>query len=271
MIEESYKTDKNLIGAGLNHAPGAVNGVVAMGFNRSTVRGFDIKTGKELWTVEVQGCQGGRMSRSIPVIWKHRGKKYLVAANTAIEPRTGKVLWQLPGALNDTAPCVTEDYYVSARYTDDENNVFGPTCWRVDLQGGTKLWTMPAGYGPGLHCTDVICGDYYVHEATKPKDVTTLVELATGKHVAEMPSFRTFGYSPLSCRNQIYCGMYRRNNLTVTQTSLTHTYEDPRGGPGLWANSCSAAMANGYLYHRTINRVSCWDLAKEPRRRSKQK
>ena len=234
-----------------------------MGFDRTNVHGFDIKTGEKLWSVKVQGCQGGRGSSTIPVIWTHRGQKYLVAANTAIEPRSGKVLWKLAGAINDTAPCVTEDYYVSAGYHDGEAG-FGPACWRVDLQGGTKLWHMPKGYGPTLHCTEVICGDYYVTEAGNNKEIpATVVELATGKQVAELQLFRVFGYSPLSCQNQIYCGMYERNNVTVSSDSLTHTHKDK--GRERWANSCSPAMANGYLYHRTINRVCCWDLAREPR------
>ena len=266
-VEESYQQNKRIgLPSGFNEAPGAVNGVVAMGFNRSTVRGFDIKTGEELWTVKVQGCMGGRGSTPIPVIWKHRGKKYLVAANTAIEPRSGKVLWQLPGAVTDTAPCVSEDYYVSSRYKDGKN-LIGPACWRVDLQGGEKLWTLPKGHGPTLVGTDVICGEYYLTHNTQ--SAVCMVELATGKKLGEIKAMRTLGYSPLSCRNQTYCGMYQRNNFTVSPTGLVHTYQDKTRQR--WANSCSPAMANGYLYHRTINRVSCWDLAKEPRRRRKQK
>ena len=266
LIEESYKSGKNLIGVGFNHAPGAVSGVVAMGFDRANVHGFDIKTGEKLWSVKVQGCRGRSWvhghSRHLETSWQEvlRRRQYGYRAPD------GEGAVEFAGSRNRHRAVrdrglLCQRLFFRGRKRRRPHLLAGGCDGRYEALEHAARATVRA-----CTATDVICGEYFVQETNKP--ATECHDTGRTGHrqtCRRDTSFRTFGYSPLSCRNQIYCGMYRRNNITVSPTGLTHTYEDPRNGPGLWANSCSAAMANGYLYHRTINRVCCWDLAKQPR------
>jgi outer membrane protein assembly factor BamB len=250
------------LGRGFNHAPGAVDGVAAIGWTVSDVVGFDIITGKKLWTVKVQGCSGGRGLTPIPVIWTHKGKKYFVAANTAIEPKTGKVLWQIPGAFTETAACVTEDYYVCSGFGGaGKAKEAGSTCFRITPEKFEKLWSLAPNRHPAMHCTDVICGPYFVQAADDGENSRNIyvIELATGKQAATIKdTFRKLGYSPLSCQDQVFGGMYQSTNFKISGADSRLLYEGKeRGG---WANSCSPALVNGRLYHRTKNRLVCYDL-----------
>jgi outer membrane protein assembly factor BamB len=250
-------------GAGFNHAPGAVDGVAAIGWTVGEVVGFDIASGRKLWTVKVQGCSGGRGLTPIPVVWTHKGRRYFVAANTAIDPKTGRTLWQIPEARTETAPCVTEDYYVCSGL-GAKNSGGGSTCFRVTPQGFEKLWSLAPDRHPAMHCTDVICGPYFVQASDDGEDSrnTLVVELATGKVVATIAgTFRKLGYSPLSCQDRVFGGMYNAACLRISGADSRLVWEgkDREG----WANSCSPALAGTRLYYRTKDRLVCYDLREQ--------
>ena len=155
LYDDCVKADKNLYRTGINQAPGSVDGVVALAHTRERVVGYDIASGEQLWEVKVHG--GGLSVRDVcvvPVIWKHQGKKYFVVANTAIEPRTGKVLWKIPGAKTTSAPCIDEHHYICAESGEDN----GSTCYRIGLDGVKKLWSLEKGRTPTMACTDVLVG-----------------------------------------------------------------------------------------------------------------
>jgi len=263
-FERSKAAGKSVFGTRqFNQAPSALDGVVAIGMTVSDVVGFDLTSGRRLWSVKVQGCSGGRGLTPIPVIWTHKGKKYFVAANTALEPKTGKVLWQIPGALTETVACVTEDYYVCSGFGAGGRSKegAGSTCFRVTLDKFEKLWSLAPNRHPAMHCTDVICGPYFVQAADDGDDARNIfvIELATGKQVATIKdTFRLLGYSPLSCQDQVFGGMYQATNFKISGAdSRLLCVSKERGG---WANSCSPALAGGRLYHRTMTHLVCYDL-----------
>jgi outer membrane protein assembly factor BamB len=268
-FERSKAAGKSVLNrAGLNQAPCAVNGVVAVAADGG-IAGFEGATGQKLWTVGAAGG-GGRGVCPIPVIWTHKGTRYFVAGNTCIEPRTGKVLWQIPGAVTTTAPCVTENYYICsglAGPAGKKEPAAGSTCFRITPQGAEKVWSMAPGRSPAMHCTDVVCGPYFVQAADDGENSRNIfvIEIATGKQVATIDNtFRKLGYSPLSCQGMIFGGMY----------TLTHFKIDPKesrevkvpfspagvGQWGDWNNSCSPALAVGRLYYRTVRNLVCYDL-----------
>jgi outer membrane protein assembly factor BamB len=245
-----------------NNTPSAVDGVVAI--SAGGARGFDVESGKELWTVKVSG------KRMIPVLWRHANKTYFVAGNTCIEPRTGKVLWQIPDASigETTAACVHGDYYVCTHLdgviADGEKkgktgHVAGSTCFRVTPEKFEKLWSLPEKRHTSMGCTDVICGGYFLQASDDDKPANTLVvELATGKVVATIPdTFRTLGYSPLSCQGMVFGGLYGISLWRIAPGDFRVVF---KGKKEHWSVGCSPALVGTRLYFRTKDRLVCYDL-----------
>jgi len=248
---------------GFNQVPCAVDGVVAVAAAGGIV-GLDAASGRKLWgPVKTAGGHGGRGvgAQTIPVLWTHKGTRYFVVANTCIEPRTGKVLWQIPDALTTTAPCVTEDYYICSGIAGPKGTkapAAGSTCFRITPEKFEKVWSLPAGRSPTMGCTDVVCGPYFVQEGTEARNIF-VIEIATGKQVATIPEgFRMFGYSPLSCQGMVFGGMYRLTHFKIGPTEFRNVSVPEL--PGRWCNSCSPALADGRLYYRTVKNLVCYDL-----------
>ena len=252
---------------GFNQAPCEIDGVVAVGADRSTVVGFDAATGRKLWTVPAAGGSfGARGESMIPVIWTHKGKRYFVAAGTCIEPKAGKVLWRIPGAITTTSPCVTEDYYICSGLggPNTRQPTAGSTCFRISPKGYEKLWSLGPDRRPAMGCADVVCGRYFLQASDDSKEGATrntfVVEIETGKLVATIDdTFRSLGYGPTSCRGKVFGGMYSLTMFIVGPSEFRLAY---RGERAQWANSCSPALAEGRLYFRAGTRMVCYDLRK---------
>jgi outer membrane protein assembly factor BamB len=237
-----------------------VDGVVAV--VAGSVLGFEAATGKKLWTTAISGgSSGGRGEHTIPVIWTHKGTKYFVVANTCIEPKTGKVLWQIPGANTTTAPCVTENYYICSGLAGPKGQkepAAGSTCFRITPQGAEKVWSMAPGRSPTMGCSDVVYGPYFVQEGTEARNIF-VIEIATGKQVATIDNgFRKVGYSPLSCQGMVFGGMYTLTHFKIGPKEFCEV-KVPKEMGG-WANSCSPALVGGRLYYRTNKHLVCYDL-----------
>jgi outer membrane protein assembly factor BamB len=244
-------------GEGFNQVPCAVDGVVAV--VSGSALGFEAATGKKLWSVPVRGGGGGRGESTTPVVWAHNPTQYFVVANTCIEPKTGKVLWQIPDAITTSAPCVTENYYICSALAAPKGQkepAAGSTCFRITPQGFEKMWSMPPGRSPTLGCTDVICGPHFVQQAERDIFV---IEIATGKQIATIDNgFRKFGYSPLSCQGMVFGGMYTLTHFRIGPKEFCEVKVPKEMSD--WANSCSPAMADGRLYYRTNKNLVCYDL-----------
>jgi hypothetical protein len=209
---------------------------------------FDAQTGKTLWKhLDERGLIG---AHTTPVLWTHKGTRCFVVANTAIEPKTGKVLWQIQDALTTTVPCVTEDYYICsgiAALKGAKEPAAGSTCFRIT-----------PGRSPTVGCTDVVCGSYFVQKGDIARNIF-VIEITTGKQAATIPEgFRMFGYSPLSYQGMVFGGIYRLTHFKIGPTEFCNVPVPEL--PGRWCNSCSPALADGRFYYRTVKNLVCYDL-----------
>lgn len=184
-----------------NHAVSVIDGVVVVGDSGSPLggRGSDVRehdaglvgldaaTGRRLWWVPQCLHRWG-----MPARWRHQGREYAIAAGgtrmVAVEPRTGKIVWELAGAVSDSVTlAISGDYLVVNTNKTKDPKGDGPTCYRLSLQGAAKLWTLPpAGSLMICHVGAVIQGGQaYVMTS----EGLACVELATGKPLGTVPQF----------------------------------------------------------------------------------
>jgi outer membrane protein assembly factor BamB len=261
------------------NTPGAADGVVAI--VAGGARGFDLETGKELWTAKVSAGKN-----AFPVLWVHGGKTYFIIGDSCVEPRTGKVLWRIPDAATTSSPVVHGDYYIcNGMYgiaTDGpkkgyRTTIAGSTCFRITPERFEKLWSLPADRHPAMGCSDVICGNYFLQASDDGEDSrnTLVVELATGKVVATIPdTFRTLGYSPLSCQNMVFGGLYGLSHWKIepggfqvigSSWGIGKDKKDRKLYKGVgWSVGCSPALVGARMYFRTKDRLVCYDLRANP-------
>jgi len=142
------------------------------------ISGFDARTGERLWST------GPTVQRyGMPGVWRHQGKEYVLAAGvsrmTAVEPRSGKVLWEVKaepqGAICDAVTlAISGDYVVIQTTVGKSEKGTKACCYKVGLDGAQKAWELPPSgmgichvgaviYGPnaylltarGLQCVDL--------------------------------------------------------------------------------------------------------------------
>ena len=71
--------------------PAAADGVALMEDAGGRFFGLDAQTGEILWG-PVHG-NFGKIGRA-PLVWNHDGRSYFILFNQALDPKTGKVLWE---------------------------------------------------------------------------------------------------------------------------------------------------------------------------------
>jgi outer membrane protein assembly factor BamB len=117
--------------------PAAAEGVVVLSPGEVSV-GLDGSTGRELW----RGAGGNALT------WSSGGRSFFIVGPRCLEPKTGRVLWELPADANPNrdalAAVVAEDRLVgifrppSAR---EDRRVVG---FRLSERGAERAWSVPA-------------------------------------------------------------------------------------------------------------------------------
>ena len=252
-----------------NHAVIVADGVVVVGDGGTPlgagrrgeepgIVGFDAGTGRRIWQIPDCLHQFGTPSR-----WDHKGRQYVIAAGKkrmlAVEPRSGKVLWELKGKISDSVTlAVNHDYAVVNTNSTKDPNGEGPTCYRIDLAGATKLWHLPqAGdlficlVGPVIHGR---------HAYVRAKGGLACVELATGKVLG---SVRMFGHA--------YAGYVAADGLLFDhRLRVCKAWPDFRKLEGELPGEIqfgyiqTPAVADGRVYLRGRTNVYCYDFRKNP-------
>ena len=205
------------------------------------VMGFDADTGARLWhyrdSVAWHDC---------PLTWRHGGKEYVIVTGgsqgaSCIEPRTGKVLWTIPGAKGRHA--LTEDMMVSG--TDE-----GITAWKISPQGAEQTWVLKGeGNPPGFSAINK--GRFY----TLTKSGYLCVDMKTGKILAKHPIRRNTYMSFAVADGRVFQGLLMLNADPKNFRPMGTLDLD-------YANSTSHAYADGRLFFRTRRRLACLDLRK---------
>lgn len=149
-----------------NHYLIPVAGVVVTGGNDngSSLTAFDAETGARVWS---HGNRTG--GRSMPDLWHHDGRSYLVASKLnglcLIDPQTGDIIWEanegIAGASAATA--VHDDYLFINRGEADrgsESSSGRLGCYRLTLDGPELLWEAPEEHG----CPTAKNTGFFVHD-----------------------------------------------------------------------------------------------------------
>jgi outer membrane protein assembly factor BamB len=262
-FERSQASGSSVLGLkNPRNTPSATQGVVAIIYGEA--QGFDLPTGSKLWSVKVSAG-----ASAFPVLWVHGGKTYFIIGNSCVEPRTGKVLWAIPDTGTGSSPVVHGDYYICNGMTGIAAEgpkkgkrvaMAGSTCFRITPEKVEKLWSLPENRHPAMGCSDVICGPYFLQASDDGEHSrnTLVVELSSGKVVTAIPdTFRTLGYSPVSCQGMIFGGLYGLSHWRIAPGDFRVVF---RGKKEHWSVGCSPALVGDRLYFRTKNRVVCYDL-----------
>lgn len=235
------------------------------------IAGFDCETGQKLWVVPQ--CIAG-MGCS-PVRWVHKGKEYVIAATerraVCVEPRTGRVLWEINGPVHRSGtPAVCENYVVFAGTTNThgtyrvKEDTVGMTCYRITPDGAVKVWGLsPLNYALGNDSSPII-QDGWVYAGLMGVHGKiggfTCVDLATGT-VLGVARIKT-GYSPIAAPGRAFTttgvmimgGNDFGRNLRRPRFFKPHPYSH--------ATYTAVAVAHGRLYVRGRNTVQCYELKK---------
>ena len=243
-------------------APVVVDGVVVCGDNREGLLGIDADTGRPIWG-PVSECIN---KASSPTCWESGGKAYVIAASrkaVCVEPKTGRVLWEVTDVANAGTVAVNDRYMVlsggSANCNERVRTTTGMMCYRITPQSAERAWALDPEYCN--HVTSPVI--YQEHVYGFSNEATVCIELATGKVVAAVAFPGTRSCSSLGAAD----GRILREHL---YQRLYWYRADPRGFTQLgdpWrppphAENTTAAIADGRLILRGKDGLYCYDLRK---------
>ena len=236
--------------------------------NRSFIIALDLKTGDELWKLDVPGAddknpQGKWMgSWSTPVPFTASGQQQLLIhlpdAVKALDPRTGRELWSVRGVgdLSYTDPVINENATLAAALSGFQGPAIGfrPE-GKGDITDTSRLWRttdrnqLPQRIGTGVIFNDIL----YVPGET----VIQCLDLKTGKELwRHRPDGSTF-WSPTAATadGKIYITSQKGTTYVIKANPAAFTLlsANALGEP----TNSAPAISNGRLYLRTFQHLYC--------------
>ena len=189
-------------GRAFGHAITIADGVAAVDDERGGLLGLDLKTGQRRWLVAKV------LGRFVtPQVWTCGGKSHFVTLSDGvvrcIEAATGKEIWQIDRLgtrkWGDCTPYLQGDHLVVNLTPEDQAQKDGKTaihqagCFKLALQGATKVWDLPvaeypypvhpSGHGGFMRVDDrhigFVLGKRPADDKRQP--ILVVVELATGR------------------------------------------------------------------------------------------
>jgi len=146
--------------------------------DRSGLVGFDATTGERLWHLpKTLGVW------SSPTVWRHGDKAYVLAADAdgvirCVDPAAGDVVWQVAGGRGQNTLVAEGEHLLG--HADGSL-----ACWKIDADGATKRWSLPASYDT-TGSTLPVLHNGHAYAAMKSGRVVC-VRLADGKIIGEVP------------------------------------------------------------------------------------
>lgn len=243
----------NVIGGVLLHQRGKGGGLI----------GLDAETGEHLWENKRVNLATG----SVPIRWTHQGKEYAIADTTCLDPRTGRALWTIAGAVHRgecSSVHVSGDILVVNGAS--HNRGLGFQAYRLRPDGTERIWALGDDGGSisiSHFKAPVIYRDhFYAYTLDKALGRALIcVELRTGK-VVNRNVHKTYESGACSSLVQtdgllIYEGIHLNR---ISPTKLERLGDSGYRIP--WACSVTPAVAGGRLFLRTQDGVACYDLRK---------
>ncbi len=215
--------------------------------NAGKLTGLDAATGKQLWVQPKAG--GGNAS---PVAWRSHDRTLVICNGrsdlTAVEPRSGDVVWSVP-AGGDSTPAIVGD-----RLAVQGRPELGLILYQLTPTTATRVWNVPLDVlrnqsSPIIHENAVYLMDDDMHRC---------MDLATGRVRWEERISSSIA-SPVLADGKIFVMINNGNNLQILRaTSETRSELGKTTVRATWVPS--PAIANGRLLLRTKDRVRCYDL-----------
>lgn len=216
---------------------------------------FDAENGRRMWYAV--GLGGDGMLSGTPLRWVHEGKEYIIAAGYAgtscLEPKTGKVLWNIKDAGFNNAGAVDGDRMV----------IGGPggvaTCYRISLTNAAVLWKA----GAGLGVTSPVV--YQNHLYADLGDAFCCLDMDSGKVKGRLPG-GGLSSSLVGADGRIFRQGTGRGKSGVSMYRMDPESFEPLGKmyDVPYANSVTAAVTDGRLYIRGRDHLHCYDLRIAP-------
>jgi outer membrane protein assembly factor BamB len=222
------------------------------------VVGMDPSNGRELWRVE--DVIGKTCS---PIRWMYGDREFIIAGYTAIEPRSGKVMWKAPNATvsNYTPVCKENRLVVPIEAAGKDDGIAG---YEIAPQGARQIWKLGAEYDAQNYCSPVIMKEMVLYKiAAKQRGRSHLiaVNVNTGQEIGRTPDFRS----------DACASMVAGDNIAIYEDGLM-VLADPRNPQIVWntfsrgdcnplyADSHTSCLVGGIWFVRGQNRVRCYDL-----------
>ena len=214
--------------------------------------GFDAKTGDVLWTQpKVTGLFAS------PAYWRTGGKTYLVCCGETdtfcFEPKTGKILWSVPGGGWST-PAASDDHLVV--FTNHKRT--GVVAYKLSPTQPEKLWQLE---GEDRGASPVIHKDHAYVFGGRYKARARCIELATGKLKWEEKLPTTELASPAVADGKLFVAVSRSFMYMIAANPEAYTLLGKARMPVVGCTS--PALVDGRAYLRLRNGVACYDLRRK--------
>jgi outer membrane protein assembly factor BamB len=232
---------------GPGSSPLYLQGVLVV--NAKHLTGYDAATGKEMWKQEKAG--GGNSS---PVAWETGGTALAIcngrAELQAVNPKTGELVWSVPGAGECTPAVVGDLLAVQTRKPE-----LGFVAYQLSPTSATKLWNYPMDplrtqASPIIHEGHV----YLIDD-----NVSICFDAANGSQRWQEPLPATIS-SPVLADGKIFALVNNGNNVAIMKPDSAGRIEIGRAlVRGAWVPS--PAIADGKLLVRLKDKLKCFNIA----------
>lgn len=214
------------------------------------VAGYDAKTGETLWTTT--GLSGNHNSAAL---WQKGGKTYVVCNTNrdigCVDPKTGSVLWKVPGGGWSTVAIDGDTMVVYSSH-----GRVGVSAYKLSLEKAEKLWTQSftdRGASPVIHDGHV----YVIGGRGNSRAMCIRIEDGEAAWEQKMPG--TEISSPVVADGKILAVV--GSSLHLLRATPDKYTELAKANLGI--ETCtSPAVVDGKVYLRLGGAVACYDLTK---------
>lgn len=249
-----------------NSSPLVDNGVVYAYVGK--FKAMNAADGKVLWEAELK--HGGRGHNSSPGIWRHEGKRYILAVDgreiACLDAASGKKLWAtfFSKGSNDSSPVIAGNTLVMRGYS-------GMRAFELSPKAGKVLKWERGGSIGDRGASPLFYKDHvYVTGSMYGAKSICCVNLKTGKRVWSQSFPKLESTSPILADGKIIATVNhpadakakRKRRVTVMFKANPAKYEQLGILPDIVSSFASPAIAGGKLYLRLADGMACYDLRK---------
>ncbi|MFW5859500.1 MAG: PQQ-binding-like beta-propeller repeat protein [Planctomycetota bacterium] len=266
--ETVWENDENTGRDSPSNATAVVADGVLIYHNNGHVLGYHAATGKRLW--DITGLATNSRRSATNKIWYHGDRELVLHETTCIDPRSGKVLWDIPNWRNTGNTTAVHGNYLVCAGTEEK---IGPRCFRISPQGYELLWQLDSDkYRAKSFSTHCFYKGHAIMPLMAPDKIPgkdkrhwyfLAVDLETGEINQGEGMYKDWKYQPILAEGNYYYFAGRGFTVidpgpekprVIDHADIKH-YDGKR-----WTQDASPAYACGLMYIRTNDSLRCYDL-----------